>query len=294
MKSKWKRLLLSLTTVLLFIGIGILYNRQDIRFVFGHMASTLFMEKAPLEEFMLADGDLYSLSIRDVASDNEDKQKVKITYNISLALINADNPIHHHITPNLVEYKDTGIIMDHSLVESYHLLSEAVMNHTKDHLYIRSSYRSNEEQTKLYAKDRQVASLPGTSEHETGLSLDVYVKHYAGRAFLKSEAGQFVQQNSWKYGFIIRYPMFKKKETGVPFEPWHIRYVGLPHAEIIYRNNITLETYIHRLEVGKFYTFEDYIISRQKGDDILIPHQLNDIVISPDNMGNYIITGKIK
>ena len=52
---------------------------------------------------------------------------------------------------------------------------------------------------------------------------------------------------------IIRYPEGKEDVTGIGFEPWHIRYVGIPHAKIMYRNNWTLEEYYENLEVGDFY-----------------------------------------
>lgn len=96
-----------------------------------------------------------------------------------------------------------------------------------------------------------------------------------------------------KYGFIIRYPLFKKHITGIRFEPWHIRYVGLPHSEIIYKERLTLEEYIESLEVGRYYRFKNYYISRQQGEKLLIPSNLTDVVVSPDNTGFYIITGRI-
>ena len=118
-----------------------------------------------------------------------------------------------------------------------------------------------------------------------------WLKFFPGKSFLKSPGGQFVNANSWQYGFIIRYPIDKKLITGIPFEPWHIRYVGKPHAEIIYKENLTLEEYIESLDIDKFYKFNDYVISRQKTDILTFPRDLIDIVVSADNKGNFIITG---
>lgn len=102
-----------------------------------------------------------------------------------------------------------------------------------------------------------------------------------------------MNSNCWKYGFIIRYPSFGKDETGVKFEPWHIRYVGEPHAKIIYNNHLTLEEYIHSLENGVWYEVDNYLISRQEVNEngmISLPDNYSNLVISPDNTGSYIIT----
>ncbi len=132
-----------------------------------------------------------------------------------------------------------------------------------------------------------------TIVHETGLALDVYVKFYASYGFLKTEAGRFVNSECSEYGFIIRYPIFGQAKTGMKYEPWHIRYVGEPHARIIYNGHITLEEYISSLEPSAWYEAEEYLISRQMPRDdgeLLLPTEFERAVISPDNTGGYIIT----
>lgn len=79
--------------------------------------------------------------------------------------------------------------------------------------------------------------------------------------------------------------------TGINFEPWHIRFVGFPHAEIMYQNNLSLEEYFDSLEDGKFYSYGDYVFSRQSGEDLEIPSDCGSVVISSDNAGGYVITG---
>lgn len=289
LKNKQRKFIVILIFLILIIGASILFKREDTRFIILHTVEQLSLEKASLNEVDMEEKQLGRLSIEELL---QNQQKYHFTFNMSLILINEDNPIHEQMDNNLVEYKNSGVMMDPMLVKPYESLSEAVKDATGDSLFIMSSYRTSEEQEVLYTQDSMIAALPGTSEHETGLALDVYVKYYAGNGFLKSEAGQFVNRNSWRYGFIIRYPLFKKGVTGIKFEPWHIRYVGEPHAEIMYRNKWTLEEYIQELTVGKFYSFKNYIISRQKDDSIFIPEGLVDIIISPDNQGNYIITGR--
>jgi hypothetical protein len=211
------------------------------------------------------------------------------------ALVYApDNRIFNLVGERIYGLAIDRVAFDQELAESYAKLSADVKRHLDEDLFVMSHYRTEEEQKNLYEKDKKTAALPGASEHQTGLALDVYVRNYAGSGFLKSEVGQFINKECWKCGFIIRYPPFKKHITGVRFEPWHIRYVGLPHAEIIYKEGLTLEEYICSLEVGSYYKFNNYYISRQDADSLLFPDILKDIVISPDNTGCYIITGKIK
>ena len=145
----------------------------------------------------------------------------------------------------------------------------------------------------LERKRETTAAAPGASEHQTGLGIDVYVKNFAGEGFVKSQAGQFVNSESWKYGFIIRYPSYGKSSTGIKFEPWHIRYVGKPHAAIIYNDRQTLEKYIDSFETGEWYSADGYLISRQTvGESVTMPKAFGSAVISPDNTGCYMITVK--
>lgn len=214
----------------------------------------------------------------------------------TLLLVNGSHPLPSGYEPSLETYKETDVEMDGRTTEAYELLSREVEKRFGTPLYIKSSYRTREEQEQEKEEQPEVAASAGASEHETGLALDVYVPYYAGYGFLKSEAGQYVYENCWKYGFIIRYPYGKEEETGIPFEPWHLRYVGLPHAEIMYKNSWTLEEYLEGLEPGKFYRYESaqgtYLISRQEGENLQVPQGLEELRISPDNQGYYVISGK--
>ncbi len=87
---------------------------------------------------------------------------------------------------------------------------------------------------------------PGTSEHQVGLALDIVSSDYQelDEAQMETEDQKWLMENSWKYGFILRYPMDKSEITGVIFEPWHYRYVGKKAAKEIMEQNITLEEYV--------------------------------------------------
>lgn len=86
----------------------------------------------------------------------------------------------------------------------------------------------------------KVVAKPGCSEHHTGLAFDVTVP---GESFPTTKQSKWLGENCYKYGFIIRYPEDKTSITGILREPWHIRYVGQPHAQIMHDNNWCLEEY---------------------------------------------------
>lgn len=211
----------------------------------------------------------------------------------SLMLINKNEPLADDFSADVTELRN-GVMINSCAAEDYNKLSAAVKEKTSQPLWIMSSYRTAQEQEEILSSQGSDTAMPSEcSEHRTGLALDVYTDGYAGEGFLKSEAGQFVNSNCWEYGFIIRYPFMSKKETGIDFEPWHIRYTGLPHSEIISKSGKTFEEYIESLEYGIFYTYGDYVITHQRGDILRIP-QGESTTISYDNMDGYIITTKLK
>jgi len=217
-----------------------------------------------------------------------------VQFNQSMMLINTDYMLPEDFTAEIAEYRDTGVNMNSCITMAYGTLSDAVKAATGDTLFISSGIRDRKQQQRLYEEQPETATIPGASEHETGLSMDVYVAYYAGDGFLKSEAGRFVNDYCDEYGFIIRYPSYGEKETSIPFEPWHIRYVGFPHSEIIYNNRLTLEEYIFSLEEGVCYEADGYLITRQrpKNGRVQVPVECKEYVVSSDNTGCYIITGK--
>lgn len=93
-------------------------------------------------------------------------------------------------------------------------------------------------------------AVPGTSEHELGLAADIYSSE--NMDLDESQVGTFTQQwlmkNCWRYGFVLRYPKDKSDITGIIFEPWHYRYVGLTHAKKIFDAEICLEEYLDETE----------------------------------------------
>ncbi|MDE6148599.1 MAG: M15 family metallopeptidase [Ruminococcus sp.] len=206
-----------------------------------YMLSSIVTASFHSSDVSLSDTDeLQTMSYKILA----EKDIENISEDQSLMLVNKNNTIPANFTADLTDYNEDGLKMNSCMTKAFKSLSDDVFNKFGENLYIMSGYRTAEEQLELYNNQGgSTAEIPGASEHQTGLALDVYVNNYAGYGFLKSETGQYVNSECWKYGFIIRYPMLKSDITGIDFEPWHIRYVGIPHAEIIYKKGITLEEY---------------------------------------------------
>ncbi|NLO89432.1 MAG: M15 family metallopeptidase [Clostridia bacterium] len=130
--------------------------------------------------------------------------------------------------------------------------------------FVVSAYRSYDYQSGLFQrkvrqlgnreKASQVVAMPGTSEHQTGLALDISaVGKGLVESFAETPQGRWLNRNSWKYGFILRYPKEKNHITNIIYEPWHYRYVGYPHSKIIFRRGLCLEEYLSNMQKYGYY-----------------------------------------
>lgn len=139
--------------------------------------------------------------------------------------------------------------------KTYEAFKELVDAAEEENLHIRakSAYRSYETQKNLYNSYKKANGLewaekwsahPGNSEHQTGLALDVCSKDtYTIQKFESTKEFIWMKDNSYKYGFILRYPKGKEYITGYNYESWHYRYVGKDVAKYIHDNDITFEEY---------------------------------------------------
>ena len=114
--------------------------------------------------------------------------------------------------------------------------------------YVEDGY-SREEATVLAGKS---VALPGTSEHQLGLALDIVDDRNWNLDESQAEmpTQQWLMENSWRYGWILRYPNEKSQLTGIIYEPWHYRYVGREIAAEIHKLDICLEEYLMMLTPG--------------------------------------------
>lgn len=121
------------------------------------------------------------------------------------------------------------------------------------YLMVSSSYRTYDKQELVYNNYKNsygeeyadsIAARPGFSEHQTGYALDIFEKSSSNqKTFHESTAYEWLKNNSYKYGFILRYKENKEDITGYSFESWHYRYVGIDIAKYIYENDITYDEY---------------------------------------------------
>lgn len=124
-----------------------------------------------------------------------------------------------------------------------------------------SGYRSYERQVSIYNNNvktkgqeytDRVSSVPGHSEHQTGLAIDVSspsVGNALEEVFGASKEGQWLAEHAAEYGYIIRYPKGEDDITGYVYEPWHIRYVGTDLAPDVVKSGLTLEEYFDEANI---------------------------------------------
>lgn len=181
----------------------------------------------------------------------------------NLILVNQYNKISDDYGPE-VTYLDNGHAIDK---RAYPDLADMLSDCREAGLtpVICSSYRSMDKQKELFKnkvdeyisfgcskeeaeqKAGELVAVPGTSEHQLGLALDIVDISYQVLDEKQEKTGvqKWLMHNSWKYGFILRYPTDKNKITGISYEPWHYRYVGKKAAKEIYDAQICLEEYLN-------------------------------------------------
>ncbi len=174
-----------------------------------------------------------------------------------LTLVNRWNPIPENYGINLVEVPG-GEQVDERIYEPLMEMLEAAKEGNRDQLpLVVSGYRTQEKQQRLYddriaeyrgqgyseseAKEmaEQWVAVPGYSEHQLGFAVDINGATY--------DVYLWLQENSYKYGFIFRYPGNKTEITGTAEEVWHYRYVGVEAAAEIHEQGICLEEYLENL-----------------------------------------------
>lgn len=199
--------------------------------------------------------------IKDVNMDLDKKQYEDMHETINLnkinILVNKHNYLKENYVPeNLKSLSSTYALSNMKMVEEAANAFESLSKDASKENYkviAMSTYRSYEYQVDLYNKyvksdGKEAADTysgrPGNSEHQTGLAVDVYNQTETYTNFEKTKEYNWMQENAYKYGFILRFPKDKENETGYEFESWHYRYVGKDIAKYIHKHNITLEEYI--------------------------------------------------
>ncbi len=182
----------------------------------------------------------------------------------NLVLVNPWNYLPENFTVKLKTLKN-----GHAVDERAYPELQEMMDAMRDEGLsprICSSYRTQKKQESLYKKkinrlmkqgyNRENAeteagrwvAIPGTSEHQLGLAVDIVDESYQGldEKQEKTATQQWLMKHSYEYGFILRYPTDKSAITGIGYEPWHYRYVGKTAAKEIYNAGICLEEYLNQ------------------------------------------------
>ena len=230
----------------------------------------------------------------------------------ALLLVNAAHAIQTSAAPDLVcvDPRWPEILLERRAAG---LLNACIRAVGGEHTIVPvSGWRSREEQQAIWddtlvkegeAFTRQYVALPGCSEHQTGLAIDLG---------LASEEIDFIRPNfpysgvcgsfrklAADYGFILRYPAGKETVTGIAHEPWHFRYVGVPHAKFMAEQGLVLEEYMEMLRrdysqrsltvCAACRTFHIWYCDESVRDDL--PSEPGSYwQVSADNCGGFVVT----
>lgn len=196
--------------------------------------------------------------LKDVNFKNMFYKNIKTIENPNelLVLVNKNNKLDKNYVPNDLEeinvkYSNEGKFLRKDAKEAFETLSSDASKLGYKVIAV-SAYRNYEYQDKLFNYYTEkygikyalsCSAKPGHSEHQTGLAVDVMGSNNSYDDFEFSDEFEWMRDNAYKYGFILRYPKGKENITGFKYEPWHYRYVGKEVAKIIYEKNIVLEEY---------------------------------------------------
>ena len=223
-----------------------------------------------------------------------------ITYVNGVMLVNKTHPVPKDYSPGLqtVAYDAFLNLRKAAALEGFDI-------------QLLSGYRSYETQTRLYnnyvatygqAEADTFSARPGTSEHQTGLAIDLALNQpnidFICPKFPYEGICQEFRTLAPNYGFIERYKEEKKKITQISKEEWHFRYVGYPHSKFITDNNLCLEEYIEYLKQYRYpkqlecYEYKISYIPYKDENEII---KLNENQqISGNNVDGFILSEKLK
>ncbi|MFZ2539052.1 MAG: D-alanyl-D-alanine carboxypeptidase family protein [Oscillospiraceae bacterium] len=206
-------------------------------------------------------------------------------YKGNLILVNAEYPFMFKSNMELIpaDEKHSNILMERGAATALaHILGNI---NSLDQIVPVSGYRSEKEQKQIYSDSLQKSgqeftekyvALPKHSEHHTGFAINLGLKkdviNFICPDFPYEGICDRFRKTAPQYGFIERYQSLKEMITGIAHEPWHFRFVGYPHSEIIMEHGLSLEEYI---EYIKKYTYEgkhlEVTIGRQKAEVFYVP-----------------------
>lgn len=254
-KSKHKKQMLTMLFILLVIAFA-------LGFLFGLLVATKKEQKIDIVMSPAA-----VIENAEVSEAPEEPKEVIPEKDLpwNLTLVNFENELAEDFEPKELAEADNGYVVDARIADAAKkMIADA---RAKDNVRIiaLSGYREYEYQKELFdnkaerlqqekgysvTKAREeaatVVAVPGTSEHQLGLALDlVDARHVKlDESQENTAAYKWMYKHCHEYGFIVRYPNGKTDITGIIYEPWHFRYVGVEAATFIMEKGITLEEYL--------------------------------------------------
>lgn len=235
-------------------------------------------QQLSLASYSVSNGDLVLVN-RDIALQNEPG---------NLAPIPAD------IAKNVIV--NSEYFLEEQAIAPLQQLFEAAAEDGIEHFIINSAYRSGKLQKQLFEQIGADYALPaGYSEHQTGLSIDI------GSTVGKMEnvaEGKWMEEHAAEFGYILRYPKHKVDITGIEYEPWHFRYIGLPHSVVMKQHDFVFEEYIAYLKEKQFYKLKlddtTYFVHYTDNKTSVNTLESTNVKVSGDNVGGYIITSVLE
>lgn len=163
---------------------------------------------------------------------------------------------------NFHDYKDPNFkpMISADILPYFEAMQKAAEALGLRKIIVDSGYRPYEYQQVIFDKSvaekgleetLRLVSLPGSSEHQTGLAIDIaYMDNgvYIEKTSDEDPEIKWLKENAYKFGFILRYPEGKEDVTNIQYERWHYRFVGVEMATILYAEGITLDEYYERVE----------------------------------------------
>nr|WP_294493812.1 M15 family metallopeptidase [uncultured Mediterraneibacter sp.] len=225
----------------------------------------------------------YSERTEELTEENELLQKEIIRHNAvenstetlagdtdawPLILVNEEHPLDAAYVPEKLTEISAGYLVDDRIsADLRQMMQDGAAQGLE--MYVTSAYRSYDEQIETfnasmqnrltqgmtplqaYQETSMQVALPGTSEHATGLAVDIISTRYEALDERQGDTAeqQWLMAHCHEYGFILRYPPEKSDITGIIYEPWHYRYVGKDAAKEITEQGITLEEYLGESQI---------------------------------------------
>lgn len=235
-----------------------------ITFAFGFLAGLFVGTRQEKEiKFVMPASTTPESTPGNVGQKNEKNISENLPWN--LTLVNFENALPEDFEPAELTEVDNGYVADSRIAEATKKMIADARTNDNVRIIALSAYRDYEYQKELYdnkvqrlqqekgysvTKAREeaatVVAYPGTSEHQLGLALDlVDARHVKlDESQENTAAYKWLYEHCAEYGFIVRYPNGKTDITGIIYEPWHFRYVGVEAAKVIMEKGITLEEYL--------------------------------------------------